>query len=96
MSKGYWINLYRSVSNPDALATYSQLATPAVLNGGGRFLIRGIPTAVYESGVQERSVIIEFDSVEKAIAAYQSAEYQTALKFLKGAVDRDVRFVEGL
>jgi len=40
--------------------------------------------------------MIEFDSVEKAIAAYESPEYQAAVKVLKGAVERDVRILEGV
>ena len=42
----------------------------------------------------ERSVVIEFDSVEAAIAAYESPEYQAAFALL-GDVDRDVRVIEG-
>ncbi len=95
MAKGYWITLYRSVSKPDALAEYARLAGPAIQAAGGRFLVRGIPTKVVEAGINDRTVIIEFDSVEKAIATYQSPEYQAALKALGGAAVRDMRFVEG-
>lgn len=95
MAKGYWITLYRSISNADALAAYAQLAGPAITAGGGRFVARSIATKAFEAGVRERCVIIEFESVEKAIATYESAQYQAALKLLAGAVDRDVRFVEG-
>jgi uncharacterized protein (DUF1330 family) len=49
----------------------------------------------FENGLQQRSVIIEFDSVEKAIAAYQSAAYQEALRAL-GPIDREVRIIEGV
>jgi len=49
----------------------------------------------YEAGVKERTVVIEFDSVEQAIATYESARYQTAKKLLEGAVERDVRILEG-
>lgn len=95
MPKGYWINMYRSVSNPDALAEYARLAGPAIQAGGGRFLVRGTPAKVAEQGIKERTVIIEFESLEKAIATYQSPAYQAALKPLKGAAERDVRFMEG-
>ena len=95
MAKGYWITLYRSVSKPEALAEYAKLAGPAIQAGGGRFLVRGTPTKVVEGGINDRTVVIEFDSVEKAIATYQSLAYRTALKALEGAAERDVRFVEG-
>ena len=96
MAKGYWITLYRSVSKPAALAEYARLAGPAIQAGGGRFLVRGTPTKVVEGGINDRTIVIEFDSVEKAIATYQSPAYQAALKALEGAAERDLRFVEGV
>ena len=96
MAKGYWVACYHSVSKPDALAEYAKLAAPAIQAAGGRFLARGNPTKVYEAGVNQRVVIIEFDSVEKAIAAHDSAGYQAALKALGNAVDREIRIVEGV
>ncbi|HUK54129.1 MAG TPA: DUF1330 domain-containing protein [Candidatus Binatia bacterium] len=95
MAKGYWITLYRSVSKPEALTEYARLAGPAITAGGGRFLVRGTPTQVVEGGIKDRTVVIEFDSVQQAIATYQSAAYHVALKALEGAAERDIRFVEG-
>lgn len=95
MAKGYWVVLYRSVSNPGALAEYGKLAVPAIEASGGRFLTRGVAVKAYEAGVKDRSVVIEFDSPTKAIAAYESPAYQAALKHLAGAVERDVRILEG-
>jgi uncharacterized protein (DUF1330 family) len=96
MAKGYWIATYFSISNPDALADYAKLAGPAITAGGGRFLARGTAAKPYEKGVQQRVVLIEFDSVEKAAAAHDSPGYQAALKVLGNAVERDLRIVEGL
>jgi len=95
MGKAYWVAMYRSVSKPDNLAAYAKLAGPAVEAGGGRFLARGNPAKVYENGVAQRMVIIEFDSVAKAIAAHDSPGYQAALKVLGDGADRDIRIVEG-
>jgi uncharacterized protein (DUF1330 family) len=95
MAKGYWIVLYRSVSKPAALAEYAKLAGPAIQAGGGRFLVRGTPAKTFEAGLDQRTVVIEFDSVDQAIATYESPAYQTALKVLHGAAERDVRFVAG-
>ena len=64
--------------------------------GGGRFLARGTAAKAYEAGVLQRTVIIEFDSVEKAAAAHDSAGYQEALKALGKGADRDMRIVEGV
>ncbi len=95
MRRGYWVTFYRSVSNPTALAEYAALAGPAIQAGGGRFLARDIASQVFEGGLQQRVVIIEFDSVESALRTYQSSAYQTALKRLKSAAERDVRIMEG-
>ena len=67
MAKGYWIVFYRSVSNPAAVAQYAKPAEAAILAGGGRFLARGTAVKVFEAGIKERSIVIEFDSSAKAI-----------------------------
>ncbi len=95
MAKGYWITLYRSVSNPAALAEYAKLAGPAIQAGGGRFLVRGMPAKTYEAGLNQRTVVIEFDSLDAAIQTYESSAYQAAVRLLQGAAERDVRFVAG-
>ena len=96
MPKAYWISAYRSVSDPEALAAYAKLAGPALQAAGGRFLARGTPAKVYEAGVNQRTVLIEFDSVHHAIAAHDSAGYRAALEALGNAVERDLRIVEGI
>jgi uncharacterized protein (DUF1330 family) len=93
--KAYWITTYRSVRDPDAMAAYARLALLALTSAGGRFIVRGMPAQVYESGVEQRVVIIEFDSVEQAVAAHDGAAYQAALKVLGDAADRDMRIVPG-
>lgn len=95
MAKAYWITTYRSIKNPDALAAYAKLAGPAIQAGGGRFLVRGTPSKVYEAGLDQRVVVVEFDSVQQATAAHDSAGYQAALKALGNAAERDIRIVEG-
>jgi len=95
MAKGYWIAVYRSIKNPDALAGYAKLAGPVIEAHGGRFLVRGNPSKTYEAGLNQRVVVIEFESVAKAIAAHDSPGYQAALKALGNAAERDMRFVEG-
>ncbi len=96
MAKGYWVCCYRSISNPDALKAYAAAAGPAIAAAGGRFLARGGPARTYEAGKNERTVLIEFDSIEKAIAAYESDAYKAALQQLKGGAERDVRIMEAV
>lgn len=95
MAKGYWITFYRSVSDPTALAEYTKLASPAIQAGGGRFIVRGKPFKTYEAGLDQRTVVIEFDSVQSAVATYESPGYQAAVKVLEGAAERDLRILEG-
>ena len=95
MAKGYWIAFYHSVSNPAALTEYAKLATPAIQAGGGRFIARGTPYRKYEAGLDQRTVVIEFDSVQSAVATYESPAYQAALKVLAGSAERDIRILEG-
>ena len=95
MAKAYWVNTYRSISNTAAFEAYARLAGPAIEAGGGKFIVRGSPTKTYESGLMQRVVIIEFDSVEQALKAHDSDAYQAALKALDNGADRDIRIVEG-
>ena len=96
MPKAYWISAYRSIHDPDALAAYAKLAGPALTGAGGRFLARGTPSQVYEGGLGQRTVLVEFDSVAQAVAAHDSPAYQEALRVLGKAVDRDLRIIEGV
>lgn len=95
MAKAYWIAFYHEVSDPHKLSAYAKLAGPAIEAGGGRFLARGMPTQVYDEGKMERTVLIEFDSVDKAIAVHASPGYQAALVALGDGVVRDLRIVSG-
>jgi uncharacterized protein (DUF1330 family) len=96
MSKAYWVSTYRAVKNAEKVAAYAKLAGPALTAAGGRFLARGAPSMSYELGLKERTVLIEFDSVEQAIAAHDSPAYQAALVALSDGADRDIRIVEGI
>ncbi|TWG89994.1 uncharacterized protein (DUF1330 family) [Nocardioides sp. J9] len=91
----YWISNYREILDADKLAAYAALAGPALVEAGGKFLARGMPEQVYEAGLEQRSVLIEFESVEAAVAAHDSAAYQEALAALDGGAVRDLRIVPG-
>lgn len=95
MAKTYWIGTYRAVTDTDKLAAYAKLAGPAISAGGGRFLVRGTPAKTYEAGLNQRTVVIEFDSLEQAVATHDSPAYQEALAALGNGAERDIRLVEG-
>lgn len=91
----YWITTYRAVHDAAKVAAYAELAGPALRAAGGTFLVRGLPEATFEKGEATRTIVIEFDSVEAAIAAHESEAYQEALRALDGGADRDMRVVPG-
>ena len=96
MAKAYWITAYRAIRDEKALAAYAKLAGPALQAAGGRFLARAAPARVYENGLAQRTVLIEFASVAQALAAHDSPAYQEALRALGNGADRDMRIVEGV
>lgn len=96
MKKGYWVVTYRSISNPEALKAYAALALPAIAAYGGSTVIRTPNATAYESGVNQRTVVIEYESLAKAIEARESPEYKKALDALGAGAERDFRVVEGV
>ncbi|WP_018331072.1 DUF1330 domain-containing protein [Actinomycetospora chiangmaiensis] len=96
MPKAYWVSVYRSISDPDKLSAYNQLAAPAVKAAGGRTFVRGGRVEAYDAGIAERTILVEFDSFEQAVAARESEAYREALTALSDGVERDFRIVEGI
>ena len=96
MAKAYWIACYHEIKDSAKLASYAKLAAPAIQAGGGRFLARGTAAKAYEHGKVERTVLIEFDSVEQAVAVHDSAAYREALVALGDGAIRDLRIVPGV
>jgi uncharacterized protein (DUF1330 family) len=96
MGKGSAVVTYRKIKDQAKFEAYAKLAPLATQKAGGRFLARGMPSRVHELGMKERVVIVEFDSVHKAMAAYDSPAYQEALRVLGDGAERDFRIVEGV
>jgi uncharacterized protein (DUF1330 family) len=94
MARAYWVTWYRDIKNVSAHARYAQLAGPVIRAHGGRFLVRGMSSQAPE-GSNERGVVVEFESLQQAYAAYQSSEYQAALAVLGDTAVREVRLFEG-
>lgn len=93
--KGYWVVSYKSVSNPAAIPEYMKLAGKALEALGGRVILGGKPAKIHEAGIDQTVVVVEFESLEKAIAAYESEQYKPALKALGDGAERDFRIGEG-
>jgi len=96
MPKGYWVTIYRKISDPAKLAAYAEMAPKATAPFGCKYLARGTAANAYEAGLKDRIVISEFPSIEQANAAYNSPGYKDALKALGNGAERDIRIVTGL
>ena len=96
MAKGYWVSAYRTILDREKLAAYDNLAGPAIQAGGGRLLSLDGQVVAREAGIAERTVLIEFDSFERALATYESEAYQKALVALSDGAERDFRIIEGI
>ncbi|MHA3702036.1 DUF1330 domain-containing protein [Jatrophihabitans sp. YIM 134969] len=92
----YWISEYVEITDEAKLAAYAALAGPALEGAGGRFIARGMPAHTFEAGQATRTVIIEFESVEAAVAAHDGPAYAEALAALDGGAVRDLRIVPGV
>ena len=97
MKKGYWVVAYRSISDGSALKAYAALAIPAIDAFGGR-LLTGSASEVtaHEAGVEQLTIVVEFESYDIARVAYKSDAYKEALGALGSGADRDFRIVEGV
>ena len=97
MKKGYWVIAYRTIADEATMNNYVALAGAAVGLFGARLLVgpKSVVTA-REAGLKQMTVVVEFDSYEIALAAYESAEYKKAVAALGSGVERDFRIVEGV
>lgn len=74
------------VSDPARYEEYKRLAPPAIEKYGGRYLARGGRTERLEGDwLPTRLVIVEFESVEKVKAFFDSPEYRAAREARAGA-----------
>ena len=94
MTKVLQVVIYKSISDEVKLASYAEIAGPAMKAAGAKFLARGVPVAVKEDGQKTRTVVIEWESLEAAEAGYNSEGYQKALNKLDGSAVREFRYVE--
>ena len=95
MPKGYFLSAHRSPADPEKRNAYLALAAPAIEKSKGKILASTNIVDAHENGVAEQTVLVEFDSLEKAKTFYYGSEYQSALKALDGGADRDIRIFEG-
>ncbi|MEE4740082.1 DUF1330 domain-containing protein [Pseudomonas alliivorans] len=94
--KAYWIAQV-DVTDPQQYSEYTQRAPAAFALFGGKFMARGGRSEALEGrATPQRTVVIEFESYEQAIACYRSPEYQEAMSHRKGASKAEIVIVEGM
>ena len=94
MPKGYIIG-HITVTDPVAYKEYVEKDTPILKGLGAKFIIRGGQCEVPEGETQERHVVIEFDSYEAALRAYNDPEYQKVAKIRQATAESTIIVVEG-
>ena len=92
--KGYVVCVYKSINSEEKLKEYALKARVAVEKHKGKFLIRGGKSKINEGEKSPRTVVIEFQSFDKANAFYQSKDYQEAHSILEGFAERQFQIVE--
>lgn len=95
MPKAYWI-AHVTVTEPEPYKLYAAGASEAFREFGARVLARGGRTQHLEGDGHPRNVVIEFDSMEDALACYQSEAYQRAKTNRDGAGIAQIMIVEGV
>lgn len=89
----YTIAFYDEIADQRAFEAYAELAAPAVINAGARYLARDFPVMTREAGKDARVTLLEWDSLEAAEALYSDPAYIAAFEKLAGSVRRDIRIV---
>ena len=94
--KAYWVANYTEIKDDERLKKYAVKAKEAVEKYNGKVLASTNKIKVFEDGKVEQTVLVEFESFEKAAEFIDSKEYQDALAALDGGANRDCRVFEGL
>jgi len=95
MPKAYWIARV-DVRDAETYKKYVEIGRPAYERNGARFLARGGKTEVLEGAARARNVVVEFPSMEAALACYNSPEYTEARKIRQSVSDGEFVLVEGV
>jgi uncharacterized protein (DUF1330 family) len=73
MAKGYWV-VQNDVTDAETYGAYRAAVAPFLAANGARFVVRAGRKIDVEGASRSRHIVIEFDSFEKAVAAYESAD----------------------
>ena len=95
MAKGYWIST-GTIHTPLAMVPYISRLTEWLPTVGARFLVRDVQCDVREGSPGSVMVIIEFPSIESAVSAYESPEYQSMIELRAPHADLTLSISEEL
>ena len=79
MAKGYWIST-GTIHTPLAMVPYISRLTEWLPTVGAKFLVRDVQCDVREGTPGSLNVIIEFPSLQSAVSAYESKDYQSLIE----------------
>ena len=86
-----------NVTDPEQYAEYTKRTPAVIASFGGRFLARGGQTATIEGPeAKGRIVVLEFDTLENAVACFRSPAYEEAKQYRLGAAEVQLLAVEGV
>jgi uncharacterized protein (DUF1330 family) len=95
MPKAYWIARV-DVRDPEIYKQYVETAKPAFERYNAKFLARGGRTEAVSGTARARNVIIEFASMDDALACWNSPEYTKARGIREPVSTGEFVFVEGV
>ncbi|WP_425039621.1 DUF1330 domain-containing protein [Primorskyibacter sp. S187A] len=95
MPKAYWI-AHVTVTDPESYAVYAAGTAAPFEKYGATILARGGAYHALEGPDHPRNVVIEFPSMEAALACYRSEEYQAAREHRLEAGIPHITIVEGV
>lgn len=94
MTKAYWV-AHVDVHDAEVYEKYRAANAAPFAQYGARFLVRGGAQDVREGALRSRTVVIEFPSMEQAVACYESKAYQEAKDIRAAVADGDMLIIEG-
>jgi uncharacterized protein (DUF1330 family) len=85
------------VRDPATYEQYKTLAPPSIAQYGGRYIARGGTTVALEGEwLPKRLVLLEFPSIERAQAWWDSPEYAPAKAMRQASASTDMVLIDGV
>lgn len=96
MTNPAYIVINVNVTNPEQYDQYRTLSSQAMVEHNAQILVRGGALTILEGEFHPRTIIMKFESVDKAQAFYDSQLYTAARELRKNAAIANMVIVEGI